>query len=1009
MFNVNLQIQKCYYIRSIYKFIINIMRTFLSKFLLLMFVAVFSVPASLFAQTENNWTPPTGGPVIGTNVPSPINIGIQPQTKQGPIRLKQGFVTNDSGFLNDQYLTDGATIFDSNGSSNNYFASFVPSYFTNTLSVGSSSNPSELGIFGRLRFKPTSGSAQPQAGSVLKSADTDGNVTWGAAIPDGENNGETLIWNETCQCWVTGPVTVNPGGANLPPGQAGNTMWYNGATNQWEATSMLNHVSAAPNVMRTNLINPAVLISGPSIMIGNNNLTGVVPDAIFGTRVMSSLIRLGTAQNNGDIHLNGLNVNVNTANNNTLYGNRFTVSGGFTDISSPFVTFKDPAGGTQTALFNSSFVKFKGPTSNPSLLDAGAGRIPMSVDDDGTFKWNRYLTYTQTQPIPGFDLGQLTLSNNESGYSAFVNEGLSMLQGDTYVGTGGDLYLEGLDGAYYSQWVNGSVKHLCYIEGSFKVVMCPPSGSPGDAPTNGGEVGPVASQGDGTVTFTDVDNGSQFTFNFTGTVDVKYCGGGGGGGGGGIGAPANNQPENAGTGGSGGGGGAAGQCFTEEIDVTSGDVLTWNIGSGGDRGQKAQYTTNSSGYSSTSGATNGGYGDSTSITFDPVSGPSYQVGQVAQGGMYGSKGGSMFETSPGDTQAPRGLSGNFSFQGINNGNNDWNGQFGYTTNNGTSVNCNSCGGRGGIGEAYDVDGNVLTGLSGTTPSAGGGGGIGAPTPSSVYFGQKGRCGAPGHGGGGGGGAYGDVWVTYNPGSIFGEGYSFWRTEGGDGGCGGTGYVTISGLPENVNPGSGVTEIVFDTPGSHNLSPDQLATINAVIAANIDGDPLNFTVELWGAGGGAGSVPTNPSVVTRTQGGGSGEYIKMTVAPSQITSSTFIVGAKGANGSRGGTTYLSQFQSDYQLAKGGWGLDNSEANGKGGGWNQNPGWPSHGYTGHTAGPNYNRGQEGLAGSTGGSACNLSGEAIPTTLGFGNGEPRKCIDPTLNVYQGTAQNGRIRISW
>lgn len=124
---------------------------------------------------------------------------------------------------------------------------------------------------------------------------------------------------------------------------------------------------------------------------------------------------------------------------------------------------------------------------------------------------------------------------------------------------------------------------------------------------------------------------------------------------------------------------------------------------------------------------------------------------------------------------------------------------------------------------------------------------------------------------------------------------------------------------------------------------------------------------------------------------------------------FIVGAKGVNGSRGGTTYLSQFQSDYQLAKGGWGLDNSEANGKGGGWNQNPGQPSHGYTGHTAGPNYNRGQEGLAGSTGGSACNLSGEAIPTTLGFGNGEPRKCIDPTLNVYQGTAQNGRIRISW
>lgn len=963
-----------------------------------MFVAVFSVPASLFAQTENNWTPPTGGPVIGTNVPSPINIGIQPQTKQGPIRLKQGFVTNDSGFLNDQYLTDGATIFDSNGSSNNYFASFVPSYFTNTLSVGSSSNPSELGIFGRLRFKPTSGSAQPQAGSVLKSADEDGNLVWGAAMPDGNNNGDTLIWDTTCNCWVTGPG--GGGGTGLPSATDGQTLWYNGGTGQWEATSQIERWTVGSDQFkRTRLRDPYVHIMGPIIDIGSNNslAPGLDPvSPIYGlnigtrtTRINSNNVEIGSSSTPASLYTSGQQ-------------NK-------TDIYSNNVNFLSLTNNPQNVTFNSNAVKFKGPTSNPGLFDAGAGRIPYSVDNDGTFKWNRYLTYTQTQPIPGFDLGQLTLSNNESGYSAFVNEGLSMLQGDTYVGTGGDLYLEGLDGAYYSQWVNGSVKHLCYIEGSFKVVMCPPSGSPGDAPTNGGEVGPVASQGDGTVTFTDVDNGSQFTFNFTGTVDVKYCGGGGGGGGGGIGAPANNQPENAGTGGSGGGGGAAGQCFTEEIDVTSGDVLTWNIGSGGDRGQKAQYTTNSSGYSSTSGATNGGYGDSTSITFDPVSGPSYQVGQVAQGGMYGSKGGSMFETSPGDTQAPRGLSGNFSFQGINNGNNDWNGQFGYTTNNGTSVNCNSCGGRGGIGEAYDVDGNVLTGLSGTTPSAGGGGGIGAPTPSSVYFGQKGRCGAPGHGGGGGGGAYGDVWVTYNPGSIFGEGYSFWRTEGGDGGCGGTGYVTISGLPENVNPGSGVTEIVFDTPGSHNLSPDQLATINAVIAANIDGDPLNFTVELWGAGGGAGSVPTNPSVVTRTQGGGSGEYIKMTVAPSQITSSTFIVGAKGANGSRGGTTYLSQFQSDYQLAKGGWGLDNSEANGKGGGWNQNPGWPSHGYTGHTAGPNYNRGQEGLAGSTGGSACNLSGEAIPTTLGFGNGEPRKCIDPTLNVYQGTAQNGRIRISW
>ncbi|MEZ4210729.1 MAG: hypothetical protein R3B39_00285 [Candidatus Paceibacterota bacterium] len=959
------------------------MRTFLSKFLLLMFVAVFSVPASLFAQTENNWTAPTGAPTIGTNTPSPINIGAQDQFKQGGIGLGGGLNVRGGAAVNVPFIAD-----DSANGQNNFFMSYVPSYFTNMLNVGLQNSPSELNIFGRLRFKPTSGSAQPQAGSVLKSADTDGNVTWGPGIPDGGEDGDTLIWDVDCQCWVTGPVTVNPGGPGLPPGTAGQTMWYNGATNQWEATDRIKHDTiSSPAIPRTIVTNNIFQVDATTSYIGRNNL-GATQISSDITKIISNLTDISST----NIVLGDSNTdNLTVSSGNTVFG-QFTPS--------------------QNVTFNSSAVKFKGPISNPSLLDAGPGRIPMSMDIDGTFKWNKNLTYNLIPFAPGLNIGSLELANPTEGIGVFSNQGLSMLQGDTYVGTGGDLYLEGLDGASYSQWVNGSVKHLCYIEGSFKVVMCPPSGTPGeDAPTVPGTTTPIGVSGpagDGTIMFTSEDNGSQYNFNFSGTVTIKYCGAGGGGGGGGIGAPGNpnlgQSPNNIGTGGSGGGGGAAGDCSTEDVDVVPGDVLTWNIGYGGNGGGGAEWTSGG-GTNIDNNAYFGQAGGNTAIFFDPTSGPEAQVGPTVNGGLGGGPGGSVRQGLINGLPAI----GTHANLALSTGAYNWgfNGQSGATPNSNPS--CVSCGGIGGWGESYDTNGDLRLNLNGSQTSARGGGGTPGGTDSySDRLGKNGYCGSPRHGGGGGGGGYGGY---YNMSPFT---FSF---KGGRGGCGGSGYVIISGLPTTSQAG----EIVFDTPGQHSLSTFQ---INNVIPAGVE----NFTIELWGAGGGAGGVYTGSN--NKSGAGGSGEYQKINISRTNLVNPTlqFTVGAKGANGTsgsspvpgeRGGTTRLTG--SSSALAEGGWGgyggnLFNTTIPlryGKGGGWMYTAGNvanPEGTYT--TANSStYNRGQEGAAAVSGSATgpCNLASESITTTLGFGNGAPRTCSDPTQNIYQGTAQNGRIRISW
>ncbi len=969
------------------------MRAFLSKVLLAIFVVVFIAPTSLFAQ-ENNWTPPVGGPVTGTNTPAPVNIGPNQQTKAGPLRV-QGTLTAGSD-LSVEYGSNlkGFTFFDTAGQGNDFMASFIPATFLNRVDVGQQNAGVDFNIFGRLKYKPTNpnGSdvqgAQPMAGYVLKSADAQGSLVWGPGMPNGGNDGDTLIWDETCNCWTTGPTTVT--GAALPPGTAGQTLWFDNTTNSWQATNKIEHTGANMDTIRTNT--NVTMLNSPIVAIGKLPLSTGTNETVVNSRSFNvrgfNTITLGSG---------GVMNGVNTPSTKTHLRSQNVVFNPFSptedqdlDIQSDTVDF-GIAGDDyvpQSVTFNSSSVKFKGPPQHPEYLDAGVGRIPMSVDADGTFKWNKNLTYNQFDLIPGLNVGQLTLANPENSLAIFANAGVSWLGNDTIISDNGHLYLEGLEGANINLVSDGLVKHLCYIETDKKVVKCPTATSyDGEYPENQPPRGP----GNGTVMYTVEDNDLRHQFNFTGTVTVKYCGGGGGGGGGGIGAPGQNPGMDSwGTGGSGGGGGEAGKCLTESVNVEPGSSLGWNIGQGGNGGYGAAWTVVTNGSPENNNAYSGQTGGTTSISFDPAGAdPDAQVGQTVLGGFGGGKGGSVREGLQGGLPLI-GLHGNLA---LATGSYAWgfNGGAGATIN---TAPCESCGGVGGWGEAYDSDGTLRTNLTSNQTSARGGGGTPGGTDSYAdRFGRAGYCGAPGHGGGGGGGGFGGYYRA----NSFDGGFKF---RGGTGGCGGSGYVLISGLPG----GGQVSEIVFDTPGNHSLTQFQ---INNMIPSDVQ----NFTVELWGAGGGAGPVPATASSVVRTQGGGSGEYIRMTLPRTILLNRTFTVGAKGVNGSRGGTTQVSGYGSQYQLAQGGWGLSSSapDAAGKGGGWVSNPGSPTNGYTGHVAGPDYNRGQEGLPPDNGGSPCNLAGENVPITLGFGKGEPRKCIDPTLNVYQGSAQDGRVRISW
>lgn len=230
------------------------MRHLLSNFFLIVFIFLFAVPPQLMAQ--NTWTPPTQ-PAVGGNTPSPINVSQFAQTKQGKLTVDGGFVSNTGSNLN------GPTVLDvspsqPNNSGYNLVFNFLKSYFLNSLQVGSEGSVGpEVKIVGQLKYKPTDSSGDipddsfiPQPGQVLKATDTEGTIAWGTAIPDGVNPGDTLIWSETCNCWTTGP---GGGSGNLPPAEAGQTLWYNGDIGEWQATSKINHNDTTTNIDSDNL------------------------------------------------------------------------------------------------------------------------------------------------------------------------------------------------------------------------------------------------------------------------------------------------------------------------------------------------------------------------------------------------------------------------------------------------------------------------------------------------------------------------------------------------------------------------------------------------------------------------------------------------------------------------------------------------------------------------------------------------------------------------------------
>lgn len=230
------------------------MRHLLSNFFLVVFIFLFAVPPQLMAQ--NTWTPPTQ-PAVGGNTPSPINVSQFAQTKQGKLTVDGGFVSNTGSNLN------GPTVLDvspsqPNNSGYNLVFNFLKSYFLNSLQVGSEGSVGpEVKIVGQLKYKPTDSSGDipddsfiPQPGQVLKATDTEGTIAWGTAIPDGVNPGDTLIWDEICNCWTTGP---GGGSGNLPPAEAGQTLWYNGDIGEWQATSKINHNDTTTNIDSDNL------------------------------------------------------------------------------------------------------------------------------------------------------------------------------------------------------------------------------------------------------------------------------------------------------------------------------------------------------------------------------------------------------------------------------------------------------------------------------------------------------------------------------------------------------------------------------------------------------------------------------------------------------------------------------------------------------------------------------------------------------------------------------------
>ncbi len=1051
------------------------MRTFLSKVLLTFFIFIFTfssvggianatdiggalgpggggqvVPVNPVVPSSQgySWQPPAGPP-LGNNTPSPVNIGPQSQTKRGPLTIQGNF------------KGQGINIFESNPVPGipALSGAFTPFYFFNNVFVGS---PAEeiyptVDIQGTLRYKPpapatppgstggqvggqlgtqdgqTLPDGQPESGYVLTSTDNLGTVSWRPGLPNGGADGNTLIWSETCNCWTTGPGGGT--GTVLPAGEAGQTMWFNGETGQWEATNKIEYFSADMNNLRVNTestnLNSRVVGIGNSTSLDSQT---TVSSNYFNVRGYNT-ITLGSGDGNvlsqatnilsQNVTIRPYNVGNSTQNlrvvsNNVEYVDPSNTILQTLNFNSSNVNYNDPNGTfPQNVTFNSSSVKFKGPISDPALVNPGLGRIPYSVDDEGTFRWNENLTYNQEQ-IAGQNFGVLNINNPQNGFGLLRNQGYTNLLDDVVVGEQGQVFLTGLISGYLPEREQGLIKPLCYVETTKRIVNCNM-----DFPTeNPNENGDVFTPGladptfDGTLTYTPDSSQQYHEFDHTGTVNVKYCAGGGGGGGGGRGQ--GNSEHDPFQGGNGGGGGAAGDCSDISLDVTPGDRLYFVIGEGGEGGSAAVYNQPFSGSTTNTFASMGEAGGITQLFFrQSDSETQNQVGQTMIGGPGGQPGRSSSQglmglvASHGNSDLATGWAGWWFNGGLGRFSN---GQLNDTTQPGSNnTTCNACGGAGGMGEAYDSNGNLRTPSNNPMTSYSdlsyrGGGGVAPGTTQNSYTnrnGVAGRGGGPSFGGGGGGGSFGQLTIILpTPGIVL---------RGGAGGPGGDGYVTISGLP-NYNGSTSGNEWVWSSPGTYTATQTQILN-------GIPSGVSNVTVELWGAGGGAGdiNVPGFYSSQKFSGAGGGGGYKKISVPIQELSQYEFNVGSRGLNGGTvttmdgygdtgGVTTAISPSGSVFSAfgGRGGDPFSSSDSTPSGGlGGSMNPvSTPPNGQPGTS-------GQDGAQPSS--TTVNCSSPGSGEGVGFGGwgaGAPRTCKESLFDgsdTIQGQASHGRIRISW
>jgi hypothetical protein len=554
------------------------------------------------------------------------------------------------------------------------------------------------------------GSNPIQAGQILTSTTTQGNIGW------------------------VDPITLL--GSLLPSGNSGETFVHNGTN--WTATNKLTHSQTSVPI--------------PAPYEGDFN-----PDG-FMSKISNDVFMLDTAKTilgrAGQGYVNIYGQNAGALSNN--------------------FTFTPMNGQTQNVNFYSNNVKFSGPLQNNdwdtklgrimfAKDDQGSVKWTKGIqyqedfedqynifgitddpgeDDDIPLLWSEGLTYLQ---------GDTRI------------DGITTINNELIVSEDGDLWLEGIERADEGD----NIKHLCVRMTDKKVVRC-------DFITGvGAEPETQTLIDERTITYSAGTGSIQYPLpdQAPGQVTIKACAGGGGGGGGGRGYDGGGDDNGEeGDGGGGGGGGGKGQCMpATDISFDEGDTLTWSIGDGGDGGSRANFVSSAlpgvSGVTDTP-ATPGDSGGNTIISLN-----NSQIGPILLGGggglpgtsgpfnntgAPGGQGGSTTipTTTPWHMGQP-GSIGSFGSTGGRGGN-------GEDIENATwNPYTGSIGGAGGVYSGNDIFGHDgSAGLAGKG-GGGGGGGAGEWDQQNTTYGLTTYTAYVQRGGHGGNGGDGYLEITYN--------------------------------------------------------------------------------------------------------------------------------------------------------------------------------------------------------------------------------------------------------